>query len=825
MATSKLKSEQVQPVNDTSARKSARRSVGQVSAPGLLLRQAGPPLVPLTSEPGATSRSSEANTAEQLALGPAASSHLLGQTLAPVALQRMAGPARGQFLMPGPIASRLRYLDLFVLIAGEEAIHPQFRLEYLPVLYAIREVVNVLDANDLPAAKIAIADLLSAIPKSFVTSGARDKVAPIVIRLIGDTLNAGLFLESRQLSKAFTVSDRWIPTLRGNQEDREHAIYSTLVERAISEVRTSTPQDTEASINRLLRLFEALAQQLPAYSGDNRWETLLKDLVVASAAAFQALMESTTAELESRPGKTGELERARGVLKRMANVMLPRYPEQPIVSVEVTTSDFSSKHKRHLDYFRQGRGAPSVGISAYSRVDPSFSEKKLGLRRLLEIRFEQLFALETIFGHERDPTSGQVTDASKENVEAVKATKGFRLDSNESWRLFTLEKFQRANARLEDKAKALWSTINVLKTYLQAFTIHTPYNIDDFGQDYLSKTFPRALTGQLIHDCGVYALRVAYALSLVRMQLDLDFRAIVLPVHVGLIISFKNQSHPIYIVHNNEIKEIDEDELNEHRQRLEEAGKPVKPHDLHAQIAAGLFIQGIDIPFRTAQVPTEPEDAKARDRRLALWKFYMKKLVRPDVVQPAGGMDQPELMYLLVLDSQRTIHDEQSAPLWKKGMAWWQQHETALERARDQFNPRSTAGPLRQAAPIAAANLMYREEIRPLWEKLWNMSQSWREAIVKHDKLRREITEFIKQHPTAVHPSARLTEWGERGMPWDEERVFWEYVGDPGGDVDRLETNSSTAFDKIVAKGNSRLLKGDILPPWWGISQLLRPND
>ena len=814
MATSKLKSEQVQPVSDTSPRKSARRSVGHVSAPGLLLRQAGPPLVPLSSEPGATTQSSEASTAEQLALGPAASSHLLGQTLAPVALQRMAGPARGQFLMLGPIASRFRYLDLFVLIAQEEAIHPQFRLEYLPVLYAIREVVNALDANDLPAAKKAIAYLLPAIPKTFVTSGAQDKVAPIVIRLIGDTLNAGLSEESRKLSKAFTVSDRWIPTLRGNQEDREHAIYSTLVERAISEVRTSSPAATEASIDRLMRLFVALAQQLHAYSGDNYWETLLKDLVIAAAAAFQALMESTTAELESRPGKTGELERARGVLVRMANVILPHYPEQPIVSVEVTTSDFSSKHKRHLDYFRQGRGAPSVGISAYSRVDPSFSEKKLSLRRLLEIRSEQLYALEKIFGHEREQKGGQVTVSSKENVEAVAATEGFRLDSNESWRLFTLEKFQRANARLNDKAKALSSTIDVLKTYLQAFTIHTPYNIDDFGQDYLSKTFPRALTGQLIHDCGVYALRVAYALSLVRTQLDLDFRAIVLPAHVGLIISFKNQSHPIYIVHNDEIKEIDEDDLNEHRQRLESAkGKPVKSHALHAQIAAGLFIQGIDIPFRTAQVPMEPEDANARDRRLALWKFYVKKLVRPDVVQPAGGMDQPELMYLLVLDSQRTIHDEQSAPLWKKGMDWWRQYETALERARDQFNPRSTA----------AAN--YRQEIRPFWDKLWNMSQSWREAIVKHDKLRREITEFIKQNPTAVHPGARLTEWGEGGMPWEEEQAFWEYVGDPGGDVDRLETNSSAAFDKIAAKGNSSLLKGDILPPWWGISQLLRLND
>jgi hypothetical protein len=768
--------------------------------------------------------------------GTADGDRALAHELAHVVQQTSHGPARIQYLLPEWVARAVqlvRYAKLFEVIAHEEGqLGPFYTPQVLPVLYLMRKLVLALDAGDAAGVKDAIARL-TAEPLSLPANEALQVLlGDVMIRLIGDTLNLGLDLEARQLSRAFTAGGDWKGVGRTSQEERQHWVFSELADRALLEVNLSGPEATEASIERLLRVFRSIEQELSApYRGfDNDWELLLQQLAQAALQAFQTLMEAAITELESQAGTTTELKRARDVIGRMRDTILPHYPEAPVLSIEVTKSDFGAKpNPRHLDYFRQDRKAPSVGISAYSRTEAQFEEKKLSVRRVLDIRVEQLDALEMIFGHEQDDR-GQVTARSQENADAIAAIGGFRLDDNESWRRFTLEKFRLAKARPgDDDAKALSATIDVLGTYLQTFTIHTPYNIDDFGEEYLSKTFPRALTGQLIHDCGVYALRVAYALSLVRKELDLDFRAIVLPVHVGLIISFKNRNHPVWIAHNNDIRKYDEDDLTDLYERWVASKGPLamrfEREDFLAHIAAGEFVQGVDLPFRTETVPDVPDVAEIKKRHLALWGFYLKKLVQPDVVRPAGGLPQPELLYLDVLESQRMIHDTYSVPLWKRGYDWWNAHQIMLEDALKNYQPRSTTGPLAVAPPIAASNLMFRYEIRPYWEELWKMSQEWRRAVVEQEKKRREVAEFIRTNPRAVDPSARLTGWGKFVLPREEERVVWDYIGDPGSEADRLEADSGKAFETVEAQGNSRLLKGEILPPWGSPYSLLRPND
>ena len=61
---------------------------------------------------------------------------------------------------------------------------------------------------------------------------------------------------------------------------------------------------------------------------------------------------------------------------------------------------------------------------------------------------------------------------------------------------------------------------------------------------------------------------------------------------------------------------------------------------------------------------------------------------------------------------------------------------------------------------------------------------------VPDSALAREVTEFMKKNPTAVDPSARLTGWGKFVLPSEEERDVWDYVGDPGSEAGRLETDS-----------------------------------
>src|SRR5262249_53990599 len=182
-------------------------------------------------------------------------------------------------------------------------------------------------------------------------------------------------------------------------------------------------------------------------------------------------------------------------------------------------------------------------------------------------------------------------------------------------------------------AEALESARSLVEGYLGTFTIHTPYDISEWGDNYLSRTFPRALTGQLIHDCGVYALRVAYMLSLVRERLNLRFRFIRLPAHLGLIITSKEDSKiPMYLLHNNVFLKLNDSDLRDLQNywlEHDEQGNAVpraKKFDERkfiGSVAAAAFIPRVDQPFRLEDVPKLKGKSEKEDKA-ALWKFYHK---------------------------------------------------------------------------------------------------------------------------------------------------------------------------------------------------------
>ncbi|MGD8930676.1 MAG: hypothetical protein PVI22_17065, partial [Lysobacterales bacterium] len=62
----------------------------------------------------------------------------------------------------------------------------------------------------------------------------------------------------------------------------------------------------------------------------------------------------------------------------------------------------------------------------------------------------------------------------------------------------------------EGCADALCSLLRLIERYLRNFTVHTGYNIEDFGRSYIGRRFPEDLLGRVVRDCGVYAVDVAY---------------------------------------------------------------------------------------------------------------------------------------------------------------------------------------------------------------------------------------------------------------------------------------------------------------------------
>jgi hypothetical protein len=100
--------------------------------------------------------------------------------------------------------------------------------------------------------------------------------------------------------------------------------------------------------------------------------------------------------------------------------------------------------------------------------------------------------------------------------------------------------FRSLRARGPDDAAAIDALIALMQRYLKAFTIHTSYNVRDWGTNYLDSTMPSDLAGRAERDCGVYALTTAFDLfRLARAaspRLSLRFELMSMPEHVTLII-------------------------------------------------------------------------------------------------------------------------------------------------------------------------------------------------------------------------------------------------------------------------------------------------
>lgn len=106
---------------------------------------------------------------------------------------------------------------------------------------------------------------------------------------------------------------------------------------------------------------------------------------------------------------------------------------------------------------------------------------------------------------------------------------------------------------------ALHRLMRLIGRYLQAFTVHTEFNVDDLGASYLAnnmENMPVDLVGRIERDCGVYALTVAYevfrTVRSTSSPLRVKFRLFPTLDHVILVIFDESQKN-YYIVNNNEI--------------------------------------------------------------------------------------------------------------------------------------------------------------------------------------------------------------------------------------------------------------------------------
>jgi hypothetical protein len=558
--------------------------------------------------------------------------------------------------------------------------------------------------------------------------------------------------------------------------------------------------------------FETIERQI------QRWQEGLSTFI-------QQAMDTARRDLES-PSPTGSGATLLKALRlslagELHDMLFPKDETKNIAGVtqEVTRTRLTKGKGTIEDAFPPDKTAPkrSVPIDTYDPDQQWVRELRASLARFWRVRMDQLDVIGRIYGitdliapQKLPADTASRAEQAKFNADVIKKTKSgrLRLDSDDDWRDFVLQKYREMTkpppaasgaggpqggtqtagetpdqgpgqapaqapgktappaAKAATPAEALRSIIELLFAYMQAFTVHARFtNIYDIGEtSYINRPFPRALTGQLVHDCGVYALRAAYILSLVRMELGLRFRFVVLPVHVSLVISGKEL--PTFVTENDQFKEYSNDELFEKWKTFKDgSGKqPAGPADdaqFIGELAASEYIVGpVDMPFRVTDLPESVKDAKTEEARL--WAFY-QKTATSDVFGPSSQKkgDENYLFhqhYLALTEETRQMRNETFLPFWNNAApdAW----DRFQKRLAELTPPKADISVDQLMVPLGEYRFDFTEALKPVKARLQRF---------ENDEKR--LSERLRADPKLAKAGVRLSVGARAASLW---HYYWD---------------------------------------------------
>jgi tetratricopeptide (TPR) repeat protein len=155
----------------------------------------------------------------------------------------------------------------------------------------------------------------------------------------------------------------------------------------------------------------------------------------------------------------------------------------------------------------------------------TFTDRKRRLDQIIEAKQGQLKSIKDFYETDKDVVAMFKTKKNREpDIHKIDDRKLF-------WSLKYDHLTSTQGKSTEDATQALMTSID---GYLGAFTIHSKYNISDAKVDVVSGDYPKSITNQALMDCGVFAMRTAYELSLIRKKANLDFYFVSILNHIML---------------------------------------------------------------------------------------------------------------------------------------------------------------------------------------------------------------------------------------------------------------------------------------------------
>ncbi|HEY5922858.1 MAG TPA: hypothetical protein VIV11_14365 [Kofleriaceae bacterium] len=214
-----------------------------------------------------------------------------------------------------------------------------------------------------------------------------------------------------------------------------------------------------------------------------------------------------------------------------------------------------------------------------------------------------------------------------------------RLHDNKSWQEWARKMWDSA---LRGKATqdALTELCGYLTRYFNVLSAHVPFDLEEGGKtpSYLTRRFPRAITGSVVHDCLVYAARGIFILGRLFAAAtkpsslsDPKIWMIEMPVHVGVMIRMNltgsiAKKDALVVINNQSVTVIELDPAD-------------TLNDAAAEVVKGMY-GGLKTTVLIHEITAKITDAKS------LWKQVNKIASRPSVLPYKDPM-QPELAYLL----------------------------------------------------------------------------------------------------------------------------------------------------------------------------------
>lgn len=555
----------------------------------------------------------------------------------------------------------------------------------------------------------------------------------------------------------------------------------------------------EKELDRLLkRIAVALGYVLPAYSlavanapppssptslnevsagsfgtisfGSRTRVSVLEDGIRALAAAWMAVhqqfLDAALVQFGAGGARRGEkLLALRDRWMQMLRLTVLKQPQTSRlarVAVPLARIKYGrSPHHTYQDAF-EPFDARTFGFRPYDRKPQDEpTGKTIWLWDLLRLRGAQIHFLLDEFGEYYPPLEPPRTpSAQQEEKQRVaryaerrklidqvgRHTKSLNLVSEDDIVDFGCAYFQAVLVSMttqstDDARVRAWDLlIEFLAGYLRTETAHTDFNLDEEPM-YFDRLFPRSIGGAVLHDCGVYAVRLAYILlSLADCMKTAQAGSakpmvhfVFLPLHVGLIVQIE-QLAPI-IIHNALVLRFTPDQAKDWRTEWESVPDtsgpdPVSPAarevKFREDLAAQLFLPDVDLPLFT--VPIAPVSAPPKKQQI--WKVYRAGVKRiggmfAARVESAGSADfEFDLKFLNVMDLEKRWHDSNVVPFWNEQcFGLWNQKDRSNNRlytvARLKNNPSLRtryADSLEKLVELVDES--YEKEVRPEKDKL-----------------------------------------------------------------------------------------------------------